>query len=170
MITVVAVILIATTYHCYYGYYCPLSSLITFIELTYTCTVCICIYYIYMYKYIYIYCWIGSQQLARAPTFPKDKEPKWTERDPWSKQPVAHRSESRSSFSMAAPHAHHSHTGHPSPTQKESRAATSCSSHICSPAGSSMLTQLIVIIQKNIPTCKIGCKITIYIYVCVYRT
>ena len=58
MITVVAVILIATTYHCYYGYYCPLSSLITFIELTYTCTVCICILYIYVQIYIYIHTYI----------------------------------------------------------------------------------------------------------------
>ena len=55
MITVVAVILIATTYHCYYGYYCPLSSLITFIEMTYTCTVCICILYIYIQIYVYVY-------------------------------------------------------------------------------------------------------------------
>ena len=52
MITVVAVILIATTYHCYYGYYCPLSSLITFIELTY---IYIYVQYIYIYTYIHIY-------------------------------------------------------------------------------------------------------------------
>ena len=58
MINVAAVILFATTYHCYYGYDCSLSSVITFTELesTYTCTVRIS-----MNTYIYIYMCVHMQ-------------------------------------------------------------------------------------------------------------
>ena len=105
------------------------------------------IYHIYIYIYVYIYMIYTKYMIYMIYIYMNCTELKGTP-GPNNLSPTG--ASHGSSFSMAAPHAHHSHTGHPSPTQKESRAATSCSSHICSPAGSSMWTQLIVIIQKTI--------------------
>lgn len=84
-------------------------------------------------------------------------------------QSVAHRSESQAPFSMAAPHAHQSHTGHPSPTQKESWAATSCSKpYMFTRWKFQIATTRCDHPENNTQACKIGCKITIYIPTYIY--